>query len=164
MYQKILVPLDGSKLAEIVLPHVEKIAGESDSVVILTTVTERIKALSDYVQTAPDTGRLPIVEPVMKVPVAVGKMQRQGQSYLNRIAKRLIKKGIRVETSVLLGRPADELRSFAEEQGIDLIIMSSHGRSGRSKWALGSISDKMLRASDVPMLLIKPVEDDYQDQ
>jgi len=164
MYQKILVPLDGSKLAEIVLPHVERIAGESDSDVILTTVTERISASSYNVQIAPDTGRIPVVEPIMKVPVAIGKMQRQGQRYLNRIAKRLTKKGLRVETSVLLGRPADEIRSFAEEQGVDLIIMSSHGRSGRSKWALGSISDKMLRASEVSMLLVKPTDDDFESQ
>jgi len=132
--------------------------------VILTTVTERISASSYNVQIAPDTGRIPVVEPIMKVPVAIGKMQRQGQRYLNRIAKRLTKKGLRVETSVLLGRPADEIRSFAEEQGVDLIIMSSHGRSGRSKWALGSISDKMLRASEVSMLLVKPTDDDFESQ
>ncbi len=164
MYQKILVPLDGSKLAEIVLPHVEKIAAESDSNVILTTVTERITAQSYNVKIGLNSGSVPNLVPVVKMPAAIGKMQRQGQRYLDRIAKRLTKKGLRVETSVLLGRPADEIRSFAEEQGVDLIIMSSHGRSGRSKWALGSISDKMLRASEVPMLLVKPTDEDIKNQ
>jgi len=164
MYQKILVPLDGSKLAEIVMPHVEIMAKQNDAEVILTTVTERISAQSYNVKIGLDPGSLPNPIPVIKMPAALGKMQRQGQRYLNRIAKRLTKKGIRVETSVLLGRPADEIRSFAEEQGVDLIIMSSHGRSGRSKWALGSISDKMLRADQFPIMLIKPTDEDLDNK
>lgn len=156
MYQKILVPLDGSKLAESVLPHVELMAKAGVGEVILTTVTERIDARSYKVQIAPASGTLPPLEPVVKMPAAVGKMQRQGERYLNRIAKGLTRKGINVRTSVLLGNPADEIQHLAEEEGVDLIIMSSHGRSGHSKWALGSISDKMLRASKVPMLLVKP--------
>jgi nucleotide-binding universal stress UspA family protein len=159
MYQKILVPLDGSKLAESVLPHVELIAKAGAGEVILTTVTERIDARSYNVQIAPTSGTLPALEPVVKMPAAVGKMQRQGERYLNRIAKGLTRKGIKVRTSVLLGNPADEIQHLAEEEGVDLIIMSSHGRSGHSRWALGSISDKMLRASKVPMLLVKPPAD-----
>lgn len=159
MYQKVLVPLDGSKLAESVLPHVEMIVKASDAEVILTTVTERINARSYNIQLAPASETLPVLEPVVKMPVAVGKMQRQGEKYLNRIAKGLTRKGVKVRTSVLLGNPAYEIQSLAEEEGVDLIIMSSHGRSGHSRWALGSISDKMLRASQVPMLLVKPPAD-----
>jgi len=159
MYQKVLVPLDGSKLAESVLPHVESMAKASDAEVILTTVTERIDARSYNIQISSTSGVLPAPEPVVKMPVAVGKMQRQGEKYLIRIAKGLTKKGIKVRTSVLLGNPADEIRSLAEAEDVDLIIMSSHGRSGHSRWALGSISDKMLRASQIPMLLVKPPAD-----
>ncbi len=159
MYQKVLVPLDGSKLAESVLPHVEMMAKASAAEVILTTVTERIDARSYNVQLTPASETLPLLEPVVKMPVAVGKMQRQGERYLNRIAKGLTRKGVKVRTSVLLGNPADEIQSLADEEGVDLIIMSSHGRSGHSRWALGSISDKLLRASQVPMLLVKPPAD-----
>ncbi|MBL7165804.1 MAG: universal stress protein [Dehalococcoidales bacterium] len=158
MYQKVLVPLDGSKLAENVLPHVEMMVKAGAGEVILTTVTERISAYSYNVQLTPLSETLPALEPVVKMPVSVGKMQRQGERYLNRIAKGLTKKGIKVRTSVLLGNPADEIQSLAEEEGVDLIIMSSHGRSGHSRWALGSISDKMLRSSQVPMLLVKPTD------
>ena len=158
MYQKILVPLDGSELAESVLPHVEFMVKAGTEEVILTTVTERIDARSYKVQIAPASTTLTPAVPVVRMPVAVGKMQRQGQRYLDRIAKRLTKKGANVRTCVLLGNPADEIRALAEEEGVELIIMSSHGRSGHSRWALGSISDKMLRASSVPMLLVKPTE------
>jgi nucleotide-binding universal stress UspA family protein len=158
MYQKILVPLDGSKLAESVLSHVELMVKAGAEEVILTTVTERIDARSYNVQITPASGPLPPPEPVVKMPVAVGKMQRQGDKYLNRIAKGLSKKGANVRTFVLLGNPANEIRSLADKEGVDLIIMSSHGRSGHSRWALGSISDKMLRASQVPMLLVKPTD------
>ena len=159
MYQKILVPLDGSELAESVLPHVEFMVEGGTEEVILTTVTERIDARSYNVQISPTSDTLPALEPVVKMPVAVGKMQRQGERYLNRIAKGLTKKGIKVRTSVLLGNPANEIQSLADEEGVDLIIMSSHGRSGHSRWSLGSISDKMLRVSQVPMLLVKPPAD-----
>ena len=156
MYEKIVVPLDGSKLAECVLPHVEELAkGCSTKEVILVTVTERIAGsmrVARYIQPA---GPLPPPEPVLKVPVAIGKKQRQGQRYLNRIAKGLQKEGIKVRTEVLLGNPAEEIASFAEHDGADLIIMASHGRSGPSRWAYGSVADKVFRASCVPVLMVR---------
>lgn len=151
MYEKIVVPLDGSKLAECVLPHVEEIAkGYSTKEVILVTVTERIVGYMRVTQFAQPVGPLPA-----KVPVAIGKKQRQGQRYLNRIAKGLQKKGIKVRTEVLLGNPAEEIASFVEHDGTDLIIMASHGRSGPSRWAYGSVTDKVFRASCVPVLMIR---------
>ena len=156
MYQKILVPLDGSELAESVLSHVESLVEAGAKEVVLTTVTERIEAHGYNVRIAPTNQTLPPAVPVVRMPVAVGKMQRQGQRYLDKIAKRLTKKGANVRTSVLLGHPAHEITSLAEEEDVDLIVMSSRGRSGHSRWALGSISDKMLRASHVSMLLVKP--------
>ncbi len=156
MYQKIVVPLDGSKLAECVLPHVEELAKSCNTKeVILVTVTERIIATTGVTQVIPSVGSLPPPEPVIKLPVAIGKKQRQGQRYLNRIAKRLQKEGIEVRTEVLLGNPAEEIASFAEHYGADLIIMASHGRSGPSRWAYGSVTDKVFRASCVPVLMIR---------
>ena len=156
MYEKIVVPLDGSKLAECVLPHVEEIAkGCSTKEVILVTVTERIIASVGVTHVIPSVESLPRPQPVYKVPVAIGKKQRQGQRYLNRIAKGLQKEGIKVRTEVLLGNPAEEITSFAEHDGADLITMASHGRSGPSRWAYGSVTDKVFRASCVPVLMIR---------
>ena len=156
MYEKMVVPLDGSKLAECVLPHVEELAKSCNTKeVILVTVTERIVSYTHLTQRAQLGGPLPPPEPVTKVPLAIGKKQRQGQRYLNRIAKGLQKKGIKVRTKVLLGNPAEEIASFAEHDGADLIIMASHGRSGPSRWAYGSVTDKVFRASCVPVLMIR---------
>ncbi len=155
MEEKIVVPLDGSKLAECVLPHVEELAKScSTKEIILVTVTERIAGHTRVTRFAQPVGPLP-PEPVLKVPVVIGKKQRQGQRYLNRIAKGLQKEGIKVRTEVLLGNPAEEIASFAEHDGADLIVMASHGRSGPSRWAYGSVTDKVFRASCVPVLMIR---------
>jgi len=161
MYKRIVVPLDGSKLAEAVLPHVEHTATTCGGEIVLTTVTERISGRSRSVSIASSGGSFPVLQPVVKMPVAVGKMQRQGQRYLDRIARRLRKKGIsNVRTAVLLGNPAEEISTFAEEEKADLIIMASHGRSGPSRWAFGSVSDRVLRASHCPVLLVRATTSD----
>ena len=153
MYGKIVVPLDGSKLTECVLPHVEKLAKDcSTKEVILVTVTERIVGSTRVAQYIQPAGPLPPPEPVLKIPVAIGKKQRQGQRYLNRIAKGLQKEGIKIRTEVLLGNPAEEIASFTEHNDADLIIMASQGRSGPSRWAYGSVTDKVFRGSCMPVL------------
>jgi len=156
MYEKLLVPLDGSKLAECVLPHVSEIAkGCGTEEVILVSVTERIIAASSVRMVIQPTEPIPAPEPVVRVPVIVGKMQRQAERYLNRIAKRLGKKGIKVRTEVRLGDPANEIAKFAEEDGDDLIIIASHGRSGFSRWTHGSVAERVFRYSKVPVLMIR---------
>jgi nucleotide-binding universal stress UspA family protein len=156
MYEKIVVPLDGSKLAECVLPHVEELAKSCNTKeVVLVTVTERIATYTHLTQRPQPVGPLPPPEPVIKVSMAVGKKQRQGQRYLNRIAKGLQKKGIKVRAEVLLGHPAEEIASFAEHDGADLIVIASHGRSGPSRWAYGSVADKVFRASCIPVLMVR---------
>lgn len=149
MYQKIMVPLDGSKLAECALPHAEKIAkGCNTEEVILVSVTERVKAYKRIEDPSEIAGyRL--------VPVGVGKKERQAQKYLARIAKRLEAKGIKVQTEVLLGNAAEEISSYAEHNDCDLIVMSSHGRSGPSRWTHGSVADKVFRASKAPILMVR---------
>ncbi len=149
MYQEIVVPLDGSKLAECVLPYVEELAkGCNTEEVILVSVTERVKgyrAVDDY--SKPLGLRL--------LPEAVGKKEKQAQRYLGRIAKGLEAKGIKVRTEVLLGNPAEEIAFYAEHSPCDLIVMASHGRSGPSRWAHGSVADKIFRSSCVPILMVR---------
>ena len=149
MYKKILVPLDGSKLAECALPYVEELAKGCDTEeVILVSVTERVRgyrALEDPTQ--------PLGQQF--VPEAFGKKEKQAQRYLDRIAKAMEAKGIKVSTEVLLGDPADEIVIYATHPGCDLIVMSSHGRSGVSRWTHGSVADRIFRASRVPVLMVR---------
>ena len=162
MYEKILVPLDGSKLAESVLPYVEEVAQHCDTQdVILVSVTERIRgmqAVPVYGDIETPKAGMPVSEvasSVREVPVGVGKMQRQAERYLNKIAKRLQAKGLKVSTVVLLGDPAEEIVIYAQLKPIDLIAMSSHGRSGISRWAHGSVADRVFRSVNVPILMVR---------
>jgi len=163
MYNKILVPLDGSELAECALPHVEVLAKSCDTAdVILVSVTERVqgyRVLEGEGQPipAPTGGWLQPSRPLGErlVPEAFGKKEKQAQRYLDRIAKTLAAKGINVSTEVLLWKPAEAIVGYARQSGCDLIVMATHGRSGPSRWAYGSVADKVLRSSCVPVLLIR---------
>ncbi len=149
MYNKIVVPLDGSKLAECVLSHVEGLAKNAPATeVMLVSVTERIKGRAYF----PEGGR---VGATAQVPVSVGKMESQAEKYLERVAQRLAKKGLNVTTKVLLGNPAEEITHFAGDENADLLVLATHGRSGPSRWAMGSIADKVSRASNIPVLLVR---------
>jgi len=174
MYKKIIVPLDGSKLAECVLPHIENIArGSGLEEVILITVTERVAGLmlkdapgklsanSEEFQPAvafadrPYSGRHAEIDPSLKIPVVTGKMLKQGQRYLARVAEQMAKKGIPMGITVLMGEAAEQIVDFAGREKADLIIMASHGRSGFSRWAMGSVAEKVFHGSNVPILLVK---------
>jgi len=148
MFQKILIPLDGSKLAECVLPFLDDLVKNSESDVILISVTESVpgyRPVKNHSQ--PGEERL--------MPEAVGKKERQAEKYLNRIAKGLTKKGFKVQTRVLLGNPAQEITYYARYHGCDLVVMASHGRTGPSRWAFGSVADKVFRAICTPVLMIR---------
>ena len=163
MYKKILVPLDGSKLAECALPHVEALAkGCETEEVILVSVTERVKGYrvldgpSEPVG-GPARGLWEPNQPLGQqlVPEAFGKKEKQAQRYLDRIAKKMAAKGINVSTEVLLWKPEEAIVGYAKQYRCDLIVMASHGRSGPSRWAHGSVADKVLRASSIPVLMIR---------
>jgi nucleotide-binding universal stress UspA family protein len=148
MFQRILVPLDGSKLAECALPYAEELAKCNKSEVILVSVTERVKGF----RAIEDPGQ-PLE--VRLAPEAVGKKEKSTQRYLNRIAKTIEAKGVKVHTEVLLWKPAEAIVGYAEQFKCDLIVMSSHGRSGPSRWAHGSIADKVFKASCIPILMVR---------
>src|SRR4030067_2281415 len=149
MIKKILVPLDGSELAESPFAYVGEFATALGvDQVNLVSVTERVqgfRALDD--PGAPSGQRL--------MPEGTGKMERQATKYLKKIAKGLEAKNIKVTTEVLMGDPAQEISIYANTRGCDLIIMASHGRSGPSKWAHGSVADRVLRAVCVPVMIIR---------
>ena len=174
MYKKIVVTLDGSKLAECVLPHVENIAkGCGAEEVLLITVTERIAGLvSNYEHAAipggsevhhpflaynerPYSGKQFELDPDLKIPLVTGKILKQGQRYLARVADQLGKKGVKTGIVYLMGNAAEQIVDFAGTEKADLIIIASHGRSGFSRWAMGSVAEKVFHGSDVPILLIK---------
>jgi nucleotide-binding universal stress UspA family protein len=149
MIKNIMVPLDGSKLAECALEYAEDLAAKPGvEKVILVSVTERVKGFSAIEDpNSPTEIRL--------MPEASGKMEKQAANYLNRIGKGLESRGIKVEKEVLYGDPAEEITIYCENGAADLIVMSSHGRSGPSRWAHGSVAEKVLRSAKIPVMIIR---------
>jgi nucleotide-binding universal stress UspA family protein len=149
MYRRILVPLDGSKLAECALPHAEALAKGCDTEkVILVSVTERVQGYRAFEEPGQPMGQ-------RLAPEAFGKQEKQAQKYLGRIAKAMEAKGIKVDTEVLLGNPTEEIIIYAKHSRCDLIVISSHGRSGISRWTHGSVADRVFRGSPVPVLMVR---------
>jgi nucleotide-binding universal stress UspA family protein len=174
-YNKILVPLDGSKLAETVLPHVEKIArGCAVPQVILVTVTqpvrvktpkgERIEQLPVKYQSSiiyygtsmSNIGGEIVPATLMDLPVTIGKMAKTGYDYLARVAQKLKDNGIQVTIAVLIGDIAEEITHFAKEEKADLIVMASRGKRGLRRWDVGNAAEKVFRNTDIPILMVKP--------
>jgi len=149
MYQKILVPLDGSELAECVLPHVETVARGCSAVeIVLLRVCDAPSILADYPE-----GKGKSWE--RHVERMTTNAEQQCNIYLGDMEKQLRDQGFNVRIESRLGKPAEEIINYANESNVDLIIMASHGRSGVSRWAYGSVADKVLRSTCVPVLLVK---------
>jgi nucleotide-binding universal stress UspA family protein len=146
MYKKILVPLDGSKLAECVLPHVESIArGCGVQEVIFLRVVEHLKQLCDVEGC--------ITQETMNSIDADSEVV--AKKYLSQLVKGTRYDGVSVKQDVIGGKPAEGIAEYARRNSIDLIAISTHGRSGVSRWTWGSVADRVLRSACVPVLMVR---------
>jgi nucleotide-binding universal stress UspA family protein len=150
MYKRILVPLDGSKEAEYALTHVKTAA---------TGYTPPAKVVL-----------FAAIEPFLGVDVDAtwskeydkfeNKFEQSATQHINRASEILGKEGLDVDEVIIdkLGGQdvADEILKYADNEDVDLIIMTTHGRTGIKRWAFGSVTDKVVRHSKVPVLVIPP--------
>lgn len=142
MYRRMLVPLDGSQLAESVLPYAAEVAARLDlEVVLFHGCTQREGDFS------------PLYSAYMEQ--AMDILRRESEAVRNRTGRPPRETGLEVQCKVAPGDPADQILHCAEEDHVDLILMATHGRSGITRWALGSVADKVLRASPVPVWLVR---------
>jgi len=149
MIKKILVPLDGSKLAECVLPFVLDIAAKLDAEVALVTVTNRTQGYWPFDDVAqPHEIRL--------VPQATCSMEEYAANYLNTASKSLEERGIKVTKEIICGKTAQEIIFYSNNNHCDLILISTHGRSGLSKITHGSVTEKILKLARIPVTIIRP--------
>ena len=141
--RRILVPLDGSTVAEQVLPSAASIAQALRAEMILFQVP------IVYV-----SGSL-IGEWYLPWQGVLKTAEQDAQAYLNRVAYRLKEQGVNVSKAMQIGAVAESIIAYAEANRIDLIAMCTHGRTGRGRWILGSVADRVLRASSIPILLVR---------
>ena len=142
MYKKILVPLDGSELAQRALVQAEQMAKGFGSEIILFEVVPFMPIYGS---------------PELVIPLIVDEKQRESvERYLARIAGELKEKGFKVSTMVKTGQQvALEIIDFAKESGVDLIIMCIYGRFGITRWVLGSVILKVLTRAETLIFLIR---------
>ena len=137
----VIVPLDGSELAERALPYAEELARSLSLDVILTRVVTYqypVYALSGYAN----------------LPNLTDELVWEATTYLEGVARSIKQKGIKAQCRVLRGVPTHELLGLAHRTPKNIVVMTTHGRSGLARWMMGSVAEAMIRASGDPVLLI----------
>lgn len=145
-FRSILVPLDGEPLAEEALPVARRLACACGATLHLVSVQ-------------------PPISPVVLASEMAG-MAREAQdetgralhTYVDRVARAARCDGLTVATAVLDGLPSERLAAYVENHGIELVVMTTHGRGGLTRLWLGSVTHRLLRALDVPVLVLQPRE------
>lgn len=147
MYKRAVIPLDGSPVAEAILPMILEIAGPLDmEVILLRVVPPTPRALGE--------GAAHIMADTEQT------LRIDAEEYLAPVAVELRKKGVRVRTIVRPGAASDEILACARETEADLIAMTTHGRSGLGRLLFGSVAGEVLRQSDIPTFLMRCTEAD----
>jgi nucleotide-binding universal stress UspA family protein len=148
----VLVPLDGSELAEVVFPHLEALAeqrGIERVDVALLRVCEPIIIPPGYeVDVSEDWASY--------VEQHLARAREEAEKYLADVAKGFEAIGMRVKTLVKVGQPAEEIIAYADAHPLNLVVMSTHGWSGHSWWPWGSVTGKVLENISSPLLLVRP--------
>lgn len=145
MYRKILVPLDGSKVAEGVLPHAKDLAYSQGAELILLNIGAN--PAMDFAFSDPGLARSAVVE-----------QEERSKKYMNVIEQDLKSAGFKTSTVLRVGSVAETILGVAEELDVDCIAMSTHGRTGPARWLLGSIAERVVHNSKIPVLLIRATE------
>jgi len=143
MYKKVLIPLDGSPLAECVLGHL-----------ITLTKTGNVGevVLIGVVEIPPGWAK----EGIDFYAVRDSNIE-ETKVYLEKVKSDLAKEGIsKVSMEVMVGKPADLISETAKKIGVDLVIIATHGHTGISKWVFGSVADRVVHYSQVPVMVIRP--------
>ena len=148
MVDHILVPLDGSPLAECVLPHTVALGQAFDARVTLLRAMER---------------STPEVESGVIDPLEWHMLKSEAEAYLGEVASRLQDTGLQTRKTLVEGEPAERIIEFVRDQAVDLIVMSSHGRSGLSGWNISSVVQKVALRAYTTMMIVRayqPATDD----
>lgn len=144
MYKRILVPLDGSKLAEIALPHAESIAGQYGSELILISVVNPPPAMTER--------DVPSIRMQQQL---IDEYWKDSELYLKGLKGEFAEKNIKAETVVKLGPVVDNIANTAENMAVDLVLIASHGLTGLKQVFFGSVAAGILNRVEQPLLIIR---------
>ena len=139
MGERILVPLDGSPRAELILTHIGRLLTREDSEILLLTVIDPVLGF----------------EQSEKASSSMADHQKAAQKYIDGHAKHLADQGAKARGRVVVGPTSESILKTAQEEGATMIAMTTHGRSGLSRWLMGSVAEQVLRAGTVPVLIVR---------
>jgi nucleotide-binding universal stress UspA family protein len=146
VYDDILVPTDGSAATNRAVDHAVELAGVHDAT---------LHAL--YVVNTATFASLPMESSFEGV---ASMLDREGEAALDAVESIADEAGVRIERSLVDGSPAREIVRYAEDEGCDLVIMGTHGRGGIDRLLLGSVTERVVRSSNVPVLTIRAVDEE----
>ena len=148
MYKRIMVPLDGSDLAECVLPHLETIIKGCESPEVI--VVQAVEPIS--IPYGREASQLTSLEQVKAFET---HQKVEAEKYLKEIIARLGKTGVNAKADIIYGKAGEALSDYATKNNVDLVIIATHGRSGISRWVWGSVADRLIRSVCVPVLMVR---------
>jgi nucleotide-binding universal stress UspA family protein len=146
MFRRIVVPLDGSSLAEAILPEVQRLAANTPLEVVLLAVGPMPETVEER------DGQIAYLDDLL------AEQEGDLRGYLHTPAHWLTSYRIPVETRVRFGDPATEIVRCAEEEEADAIAMSTHGRTGLDRLVHGSVAGTVLRSTRLPIVLLRPTD------
>ena len=150
-FRQILVPLDGSKLSESALPFAVEAAQGAGALLHVIRVAETFR--NEIPKNAPNLFASPSYKSMLK---RFEVMEQETNDYLASVEARLRRDGVNVVTQALSGDPFREVTEYSERLSPDLIVMSTHGRGGITRWFYGSVADRLLTTTALPVLLVRP--------
>ena len=168
MMQRILVPLDGSALAEAAIDYVKEIARRCDPVEVTLLQVVRLPSGQTAAVSKPVDGEFPgkrspastVDADIQAHPIyreqEMASARSGAEASMASAAKALKAADINTRTEIVFGRPAQEIVDYAEGGEFDLIVMCTHGRSGVQRWLLGSVADKVIRGTYLPVFVVRP--------
>ncbi|PZC46869.1 MAG: Nucleotide-binding universal stress protein, UspA family [Chloroflexi bacterium] len=146
MYSRILVPLDGSKLAERILPYATLLNRTFGTRIdLLRAVTPPSVADSSYAEIA-----------ILPSRASASDLVEYAAKYMKGVEDNLRSSGIEATSTTQLGNPADVIAEHAAKEPNTLVAMSTHGRTGMTRWVMGSVTDRVIQMVDQPMLVVRP--------
>ena len=150
MFKKVLMPLDGSDVAEQALTYLDHIAvTEKETTIVLLNVVEPVLRIAKDYTMAEETQK------------EESKREKQARKYLNNTANKILKEGkvgkVQTIIDVSWGDAAEEILNYAEAENVDSIIMTTYGQSASSRWRLGSVTNRIVSHSKVPVLTVPPI-------
>jgi nucleotide-binding universal stress UspA family protein len=139
MFERILIPLDGSPRAELILSQVGRILSREDSEILFLRMV----------------GPVPVSGMAEEDRVTMDQTRHAAEQYIDDLVRRFSERGAKARGRVLMGSASETILDVAKEESSTLIAMTTHGRTGLSRWFMGSVAEKVVRASTVPVLLVR---------